>query len=162
MNTELVYHVYKHVIPAALDLLPSRMDTPEAKAMLIAMGLQESRFDHRKQLGGPAHGFWQFEKNGGVRGVIEHPVVGPILVPVLETLNYERLTTQCYEAIVHNDILACVFARLFLYTAPGRLPQQGEAELGWQNYVKTWRPGKPHRRTWDAFFSEAWRVVTEE
>ena len=44
----------------ALALLPSAMDTPQAHCMLLAIGLQESRFVHRRQIGGPACGFWQF------------------------------------------------------------------------------------------------------
>ena len=31
--------------------------------MLLAIGLQESRFVHRRQIGGPACGFWQFCPN---------------------------------------------------------------------------------------------------
>src|SRR3546814_6857126 len=39
--------------------------------MLLAIGLQESRFLHRAQIGGPARGYWQFER-GGVHGVLSH------------------------------------------------------------------------------------------
>lgn len=162
MNAELLYQVYQHTIPAAFDLLPSRMDTPEAKAMILAIGLQESRFQHRVQVGGPAHGFWQFEKGGGVRGVINHVYVGPILVPVLQTLRYRANEDECYQAIVHNDVLACVFARLFLWTGSGRLPLKAETTYAWSYYNKVWRPGRPHPETWEQFYHEAWRVVTEE
>ncbi len=61
----------------AMALLPARMNTPAADCMLLAIGLQESRFVHRRQIGGPARGFWQFEKGtrasrGGVWGVFLH------------------------------------------------------------------------------------------
>ena len=59
------------VIPAALALLPPQMDTQEARAMLIAIALQESRLTYRKQIGGPARGLHQFE-TGGVRAVLRH------------------------------------------------------------------------------------------
>ncbi|MCV6902125.1 MAG: hypothetical protein NTT76_05400, partial [Achromobacter xylosoxidans] len=60
-------------ISPALALLPAGMDTQAAHVMLLAIGLQESRFTHRQQIGGPARGFWQFEKGtrasrGGVWG----------------------------------------------------------------------------------------------
>lgn len=55
------------ILDPALKLLPS-MDSVRARMMLLAIGLQESRFEHRRQLGnGPARGFWQFESGGGVR-----------------------------------------------------------------------------------------------
>ena len=61
------------VYAETMQLLPAKMDSPQARAMLKAIALQESRFEHRKQIGGPARGFWQFEQGGGVRGVLNHP-----------------------------------------------------------------------------------------
>lgn len=164
MNVELLYHVYKHTLPAAFSLLPGRMDTPEAKAMLLAIGLQESDgFNARVQYGGgPAHGFWQFEKGGGVRGVLSSPTTAPLILPVLQTLRYRPNEAECYAAIVHNDVLAACFARLLLWNVPGRLAGPSEPQRGWDNYIAGWRPGKPHRATWDRFFAEGWRTVTEE
>lgn len=163
MNNECIYYVHTYVVPAALDLLPGRMDTPAARAMLLAIGLQESAFDDRVQApNGPAHGFWQFEKGGGVKGVLTHPVTAPILLPVLQTLNYQADVTECYQAIVHNDVLACVFARLLLWTVPGSLPGIREPERGWTQYLAGWRPGKPHPATWSTNFMEGWRTVLEE
>lgn len=163
MNTETLYYVHKSVMPVALGLLPMRMDTPEARAQLLAIGLQESRFEHRVQLpNGPAHSFWQFEKAGGVRGVIGHPSTRLVLLPVLHVLSYSAEEDECYAAIVHNDVLACVFARLLLWSVPGALPGPQQAEKAWQYYLQGWRPGKPHRETWDQLYQEAWRTVTEE
>lgn len=45
-------------IEPALSLLPARMDSSRARAMLLAIGLQESRFEYRRQMNnGPARGF---------------------------------------------------------------------------------------------------------
>ena len=162
MNAELLYHVHRYTIPAAFALLPGRMDSPEARAELLAIGLQESRFQYRVQVSGPAHGFWQFEKNGGVKAVLLNEDTAAILLPVLKTLRYPANIAECYAAIVHNDVLACIFARLLLWRVPGRLPRIGEPQRGWNNYIEGWRPGKPHRHTWDEFFAEAWRTVVEE
>lgn len=62
--------VRDNLIPAAARLLPGVAFTPEAKVMLLAIGLQESRFEHRRQIKGPARGFWQFEAGGGTAGVL--------------------------------------------------------------------------------------------
>lgn len=41
-------------IAPALALLPARMSSPQAEAMLLAIGLQESCLVHRRQHNGPA------------------------------------------------------------------------------------------------------------
>ena len=46
-----------HVLPAAFALLPTRMDSPEARALVTAICLQESALKHqtaRRRLGGYA------------------------------------------------------------------------------------------------------------
>ncbi|CAB3905984.1 hypothetical protein LMG3328_04544 [Achromobacter ruhlandii] len=40
--------VVERAIEPALVLLPARMDTPAVRVMLLAIGLQESRFEHRR------------------------------------------------------------------------------------------------------------------
>ena len=58
------------ILTPALSMLPATMDTPKARVMLLAIALQESGLAHRVQVGGPAHGLWQFERGGGVKGVL--------------------------------------------------------------------------------------------
>lgn len=125
--------------------------------MLYAIGMQESRFQHRKQIGGPARGMWQFEQGGGVRGVLNHAATKPLIEPILARLQYDTFPATSYNAIADNDILACVFARLLLWTIPGPLPTRGQAQEGYEYYIQGWRPGRPHRQTWDAFYAEAWQ-----
>lgn len=131
------------------------MDSPGAKAMLKAIALQESRLDNRRQIGGPARGFWQFELMGIV-GVLNHPASRQIIHSVLDALDYDYKPATSYAALEHNDILAFAFARCLLWTFPGVLPRHGEAERAWKQYISCWRPGKPHRETWDAFYEQAW------
>lgn len=155
-----VQYAHNAVIPAAMTLLPQKMDTPQARAMLLAIGLQESRFQYRKQVRGPARGFWQFETIG-VRGVLLHGASKRYIEPVLTELRYDNIPTTSYVAIEHNDILAAVFARLLLWTSPRALPKQTEAEDGWEIYLSCWRPGKPHHETWEQFFLQSWEIITE-
>ena len=146
----------------ALRLLPPVMDTPAARAQLLATALQESRLDHRRQVGGPAHGYFQFEKGGGVRGVLTHASTYQQARQICVLLDVDQtgdLENEVYEAVVYNDILACVFARLLLWTLPSSLPARGAAPEGWNQYVAAWRPGKPHRSTWDIYFHSAWEIV---
>lgn len=158
----LVY-VHKHVIPMAMDLLPGKMESPPAEAMILAIGLQESRFTYRRQLpNGPAMGFWQFERLGGVRGVLLHPQTRLLIESILTMMGYDKTTQASHRAIEHNDILACIYARLLLWTHPGALPGHDDFEGSWRYYLSTWRPGKPHRETWDDFYSHAWKLTLGE
>ena len=138
-----------------------------AEAMLIAIGLQESRFLHRDQVVtgkkpgtiGPATGFWQFERGGGVRGVMRHPASRGVARLMADDcaipFDDEAIWTSFTRP--EGDELACAFARLLLFTDPAPLPRAapGEAAAAWDYYIRNWRPGKPHRRTWDGFWAQA-------
>lgn len=142
-----------------LDLLPGNMHTNAASAMLIAIALQESRLTHRKQINGPARGFWQFENGGGVIGVMNHAQTKKIATDVCATLKIPFVQKTIHEAIAWNDALAYCFARLLLYTEPASLPRQDQPDEAWRQYMNTWRPGMPHRETWNAFYAQAWSAV---
>lgn len=140
----------------ALRLLPAQMDSPAARAMMITIALQESRLLHRRQIGGPARGYAQFEMGGGVRGVLTHRASAEHAKRVCAALDYQPTPDVVYAAIEHNDILACVFSRLLLWTLPGALPARSEHDKAWSAYIAAWRPGKPHRSTWNTFYDQAW------
>ncbi len=146
------------IYKATAALLPEKLDTPEAKAMLMAIAMQESRWDERRQIGGPARSFWQFEF-GGIKGVLNHPASKPLIRSVLERLDYDFAPDTSYTAIEHNDVLAFAYARCLLWTLPNPLPKRGDVEEGWTQYTEAWRPGKPHHGTWDAFYEQAWGMV---
>lgn len=151
--------IHNGVFPAAFAFLSPRMDTPEARAMLLAIGYQESGFAHRKQVGGPARGFFQFEEGGGVLGVLGHVATKPIIDRILPVLVVRPW--ECYEALEQNDVLACIFARLLLWTHPHALPRRNEPAIAWAQYLDTWRPGKPHREVWDGNLQRAWEIVVD-
>ena len=151
--------VLQVVIYPGLALLPKQMNSPAAIAMLLTIGLQESRFIYRRQVGGPARGFYQFEKKGGVAGVLlHHRGASPLIRDVLDRLQYDLDLDTSYAAIEHNDALATAFARLLLWTLPDTLPQKDEYERSWEQYIEAWRPGKPHRQTWNEFYRQAWGI----
>jgi len=156
-----INNALKLVVEPGLSLLPSNMDTPEARVMLLMIGLQESRFKHRRQIGGPAHGFYQFEKNGGVAGVMNHRSTKPIIDPILDSLEINKTKLEVYQAIVYNDALATIMARLLLWTVPRPMPDiDSDPQLSWQYYIDAWRPGRPHRETWDSFRTHSVNGVT--
>lgn len=151
--------VNSRVLGPGLALLPSRMDTDRARIMLLAIGLQESRFEHRRQIGGPARGFWQFERGGGVKGVLAHPASALAAKAVCREQGIEPTAAAVYPALEHDDLLACAFARLLLWTDAKALPAAGYAQAAWEYYLRTWCPGKPHRKMWDALYGQAVNAI---
>jgi len=146
------------IIRPALAELPAAMRGDKAEVMLLAIGLQESRFIHRKQIGGPAKGFWQFEHNGVV-GVIKHPASRELILKLCG--EYEAKNSVLVHCLLETqDKLACQFARLLLWTDPRPLPEIGEVMDAWQYYVRNWRPGKPHKKTWGDLYAQAVKAVT--
>ncbi len=151
-------YVLTHVYPVAFSLLPPQMNSGPARAMLTAIGLQESRFLHRRQMGpGPARGWWQFEM-GGVEGVLSSHTSRQSAEAVCRVLGYDPADERgIHLALEHNDVLAACFARLLLWTDPRLLPQGPDKAMdGWTQYLATWRPGKPHASTWPGHFAVAW------
>jgi len=144
----------------AFRFLPPEMDSLAARAFLLTVVQQESRLRHRRQIHGPARSYFQFER-AGVRAVLGHLASAEHARRACALLDVEPTTDAVYLAIEHHDVLACIFARLLLWTLPGKLPQEHEPDLAWSQYLSAWRPGKPHRSTWDGFFIEAWRIVKE-
>ena len=147
-------------ITPALALLPAGMDTPGARVMLLAIGLQESRFVHRRQIGGPARGFWQFEKGtrasrGGVWGVYLHAASKDHVTALCKARSVARDPDAIYAALEYDDVLAAGVARLLLWTDPKALPAVGDADAGWSLYLRTWRPGKPKPDSWPPLYRQA-------
>lgn len=131
-------------------------DTPRARVLLLAIGLQESRFEYRRQMGdGPAMGFWQFERGGGVRGVLRHPISKDRALQLCIARGVDPFETAVWEALQTDDVLAAGFARLLLLTDPAALPATDDAATSWAYYLRNWRPGKPHPQTWAKCHAQA-------
>jgi hypothetical protein len=148
-------------------MLPAPMTSAPARAMLYAIGLQESRFTHRFQLvqgrpgaKGPARGFWQFEKGGGCVGVVTHPASRFWMHRICSLRNVAFTPHAIWTAIENDDVLAAAAARLLLFTDPKPLPGLLSPDLAWRYYLRVWRPGKPHAHTWADFHKAAVMMAT--
>lgn len=147
--------------------------------MLLAGGLQESLFKHRRQLVGsppkpvgPAKSYWQAEQGGGmVAGLLRYhdDRVRDLAVGLCAVRGVDPSPREVWDAIEHDDVLAAGLARLLLYTDPARLPGLGDKEGAWQLYLRTWRPGAFNRGTaakraelrqkWAKYYAQALEVV---
>lgn len=148
-------------IDAAFALLPPRMGTLPARVVHAAIGWQESAFEHRRQIRGPARGLWQFEQGGGVVGVLRHAASCELALQVCDARGVVALARPVYLALESDDVLAAALARLLLWTDPAALPALGDVEAAWQLYLRTWRPGAVERdyyglrRKWSVNYARA-------
>lgn len=144
------------VLEPALELLPPKMATVEARVMICAIALQESGLAHRWQVvdadrpwvKGPARGLMQFEKGGGVAGVLKHAASRAYARAVCDQRGVAAEPGAVYDALDQDDILAVALGRLLLWTDPLPLPAVGDQEGGWNLYERVWRPGDPHPKKW--------------
>ena len=160
----------RQVVPAGMALLPKTCDSPAARAMLVAIALQESRLAHRWQVlqgggKGPARGLLQFESGtrasrGGVWGVYLHPASADLLRTLCTARSVPCDPQAIWRAIETDDVLAAGVARLLIYTDPLKLPALGDAVGAWQLYAhRCWRPGKPHPETWPGYYAQALEAI---
>lgn len=156
--------VLQEYINPALKLLPEKMDSDAARVMMLAIGLQESRFAYtfQKVAGkpyekGPAKGYWQFEVGGGVKGVMRHPATAQNARDLCLVRDVDFDPRAIHYALETDHILAAGLARLLLWADSKPLPNlDATPQEAWECYaLRTWRPGKPHRETWDAFYAQA-------
>lgn len=148
-------------VEPALALLAKQgvFSDDRARVLIMAIFGQESAWQYRQQIGGPAHGLGQFEKGGGVVGVLTHPASRDKIKAVCAELAVPCDAESVYEALVVNDVLAAVMARLLLWTDPAPLPAVGDVQGSWEYYRRNWRPGAPHPDMWPARYGTAMGLV---
>ncbi|SES76455.1 hypothetical protein [Variovorax sp. OV084] len=146
--------ITRTAIDPALAWLPAKMDTIEARAELLTIGLQESRFEHRWQVlndptkKGPARSFWQGEQGGGmVTGTMTHPSSKDLARAACAFRGVAFTSFAIWTAIENDDVLAAILARLLLWTEPGKLPRVTDEDSSWDLYLHAWRPGAYSRGT---------------
>lgn len=148
------------------NLMGQSMGDDRARVLLLAIGKQESNLEHRLQLGSDgqpmeqyARGFSQFEKGGGVHGVMTHSASKDAAAMVCIRLQIPFDEDRVHTAIAYNDYLSITFARLLLWTDAAPLPAVGDEEGAWNLYSRVWRPGRPHPETWPANYRLAVATV---
>lgn len=148
-------------VDPALRLLPPAMTSIEARAMLVAIAMQESEIAARRQQPkGPARSYWQFEMPG-VEEVLTHRATKRHALAVCAALDVEPVVAAVHRAIEFQDVLAATFARLLLWRLPAALPGEFQPDIAWQQYEKAWKPGKPRPAKWPTSYAVAWTAVSE-
>ncbi|MBW8268277.1 hypothetical protein [Caldovatus aquaticus] len=154
MTPELLLRLTVRPVLAWMDQACRIPHSAEAEVMLLAVAKQETDLRHRRQIPvAHAMGLWQFERGGGVAGVLRHPATRERARFVCGALLVRPESETVWAALEQNDALACAFARLLLWTDPMPLPRaEGPA---WDCYLRLWRPGRPRPERW----GEAWAAA---
>jgi len=139
--------------------------TNAVERFLLAIALQENgptlsaRYQgHPAEVAAPAKGWWQFELSG-VLGVMNHGASAALAAKLAERCHVARNAPAVYRAIEGHDILAAGIARLLVLTEREPVPINGA--VGWQQYLRLWRPGKPREKDWPGNWLWADAVITE-
>lgn len=162
----------KSDIEAGLALLPEALRTIDAKVQLYATSIQENptraprqliKKDGKLQPIGPAAGDYQFEKTGGIRGLLNFKSdrLQSMLRSVCAVRQVPQTADSLFDGIQRDPILAAALARLLYFTDSGALPKAGAEQYAWDVYLRTWRPGayerdpKGLRNKWAQSYAEA-------
>lgn len=163
MNIEQFYgEILVPSLDAVADICGINV-SDEALCELLTIGQQESGLKHRYQISsdvhaaGPARGWFQFERAGGVQGVMKHPSSSERAKALCAACAVDWNASAIWRALEGHDLLAVGFARLLLWTDPKPLPKTEQD--GWDYYVRNWRPGKPHPLAWPAYWAASKRLV---
>jgi hypothetical protein len=142
------------VIRPALRLLPEPMQPSDCIPLMGAIAQQETDLTTRVQSGGgPAHGLWQFEEGGGVKGVLTHHSTADTAAGICAHFKIPATSHDVWLALAENDELAACFARMLLWTDAKPLPTVGDVEGSWNYYENLWRPGKPRPAPWPSNYA---------
>jgi hypothetical protein len=158
MNCASFYRVM--LVPARawfLANVPGVPCTDNSDVLMLAIAGQESAWTFRHQVGGPAVGFWQFEKGGGIQGVLTHPASRNAANAACQAAGVLPNANDVYNALPlpQFDTLAFAFARLLLWTDSTPLPNRADVNEGWNYYNRNWRPGAPHPSVWAGLHQQA-------
>ena len=128
--------------------------TDDVRRFLLAVALQESGPELMARYQGspgaepgPANGFWQFERGGGVAGVLSHAASATLALDVCAALTVVPEAAAIHRCLEGHDVLAVAFARLLLLTDPYPVPVTQDAAYECYN-ARLWRPGSPRPEDW--------------
>lgn len=139
-------------IQPALSFMAEPYNSEAAERMILAAWVQESGLEHRRQINGPARGFGQFEVAGCAEALrVNTEIIGRLLLPTN--------AMDLHRALEFSDIGCAVCSRLILWPIPEPLPGDHEEAVGWRQYLRAWRPGKPHHDRWNHSWLTAGRAV---
>lgn len=140
----------KEVIEPGLIKLPDHLNTVEAEAMLLAIGMQETKFELSNCVNSDRMGFFRVSTRDIIK-LITIDWTSKLLLDIANGAN------KFINELVLEDAHFCALcARLMLSITGESLPNlNSDPSESWNLYLKTWKPDNPKRETWDAYWMHA-------
>lgn len=140
-------------IRANLKTIPPSV---EEHTMLLAIAGQESNWSARRQANnGPAVSYWQFERGGGIVGLMRDDETSRSVASLcgMAGVPFQSTAIWRFMATPEGDNFSAAMARLLLWTDPMPLPKMEDD--GWRYYLRLWRPGKPDQSRFRGAYQQA-------
>lgn len=139
--------VLADVIVPAFEHLPSEMDSPEARLIVLATGVQETQYQTRQQVDGPARGLFQAQYNF-ILDLMHNPASGNHVWNLCGVMGITYGSHAMFDALLRDDPFAACMCRLGFWCDPRPLPDVGDVLGAWGAYERVQRPGKPSYTRW--------------
>lgn len=166
-----VLRIYRRIILPVHEHLARTYDIPvsiNANGLVVAIGFHESAFGTRDQRDaanavGPATGYYQFERLGGVVEVLQARKTKEIAAALCARAGVAATPDQVWRrfATPAGDELATAFARLLLWKDPARLPAADFSGVmdAYRMYDRNWRPGAKRPHDWTTSWAVSLEIV---
>lgn len=115
----LAYAKHEIVTPALTKI---GLASPAAINLVTGIGLAESGYRTRRQVGGPALGFWQMEPATEQDCWTNFLDYRPLLAALVCKLSGRREQEITPQLLLNNDLYAAAMCRVKLYRSPKPLP----------------------------------------
>lgn len=139
--------VLGQIIVPAFSNLPSEMDSPEARLLVLATGAQETQYLTRQQDDGPARGLFQMQIND-IRDLMNNQMSGNHVWTLCGVLGVTYGSNAMFDALLTDDLFAAAMCRLNYWCIPRPLPAIGDVVGCYAYYELAQRPGKPSYSRW--------------
>lgn len=165
----ITWDQFKELPDALRELFPAAWNSIEARLLIGAIDMQETKFTTRRQIirwasdgkpvFGPAVSFGQFEQGGGIKGVMTHPASSYYAKELCRLRGIGIGARDVWVAMQTDDVLGYGFARLLLRTDPKPLPRIGDVAAAYACYNELWRPGVKRPNDWPDSYAAAVKGV---
>jgi hypothetical protein len=159
---QLLQQIQTRVLDPMFNQLLPHFDSPEARVMLLAIGLQESRSSPR----GASTVMVLRAASGSSSAVAV--VVGVLTSAasrdyarrrLLKLRNVAPSADSVWRRLEFDDLLAAAICPPDALGQPASMPALGRGGEAWDYYKATWRPGRPRVRTWNGYYAQALEQV---
>lgn len=126
-------------IKPALDYLPSELNTPARRQMVLGIGVVETAYSAMWQDGGPALGFWQIQPNTWHDIHVNYLIYRPKLSDSIKKLL--KYSEESIDLLTQCPRYAALLCALIVYRSPLALPAYNDSEAQARFWLEAYNCG---------------------